>query len=188
MIESDSADRRWHTDRADTRGFRMATLYVGNLSYSTTEAELVKLFRRYGKVVKVAVPVDRQTMKGRGFAFVEMPDEDDARTATRNLNNTRLGGRKIVVNRAKEGAMAAAAAQASLPQQKQVRRGAPPPTTEKPPMLSLTLAIDPGSASVDEIAAVLEALHRLHFAFGGDGFDFEDGGFSITPAGAEVHQ
>jgi RNA recognition motif-containing protein len=76
-------------------------LYVGNLSFSTTEAELEELFAQHGNVESVKVITDRETGRSRGFAFVEM-DESAAGEAIRALDGRDMGGRKLRVNEAQE--------------------------------------------------------------------------------------
>ena len=73
-------------------------LFVGNLSFKTTEQELEEAFSRCGKVVSVALPVDRETGRKRGFGFVEMETQEEAEAAIRDFNGQTLGGRQIVVN------------------------------------------------------------------------------------------
>ncbi len=75
-------------------------IYVGNLPFSATEAEIQKLFAEHGEVVSVALPTDRETGRPRGFGFVEMPD-DAARKAIAALNGRDFGGRTLNVNEAK---------------------------------------------------------------------------------------
>ncbi|HVS09399.1 MAG TPA: RNA-binding protein [Planctomycetota bacterium] len=78
-------------------------LYVGNLSYSTTESDLRALFEADGrKVGEVAIISDRTTGQPRGFAFVTMASEDDARKAVEALNGADLDGRSLRVNEAQE--------------------------------------------------------------------------------------
>jgi RNA recognition motif-containing protein len=76
-------------------------LYVGNLPFSTTEAELRDLFGRHGSVESVKVITDRETGRSRGFAFVEM-DANGAGEAIRALDGTDMGGRSLRVNEAQE--------------------------------------------------------------------------------------
>ena len=73
-------------------------LYVGNLSYSVTEEELVTLFSGYGSVDTVKLITDRDTGKMKGFAFVEMMEENDAVSAVEGLNGREVSGRQIVVD------------------------------------------------------------------------------------------
>ncbi len=81
----------------------MATkLFVGRLSYSTTEQTLQDLFSEYGEVVSVAIIMDRETNRSKGFAFVEMADADAAQAAIKALDNKEIDGRSVVVNIAKE--------------------------------------------------------------------------------------
>ena len=77
-------------------------LYVGNISFSSTEADLKDLFGRHGAVESVAVVTDRETGRSRGFAFVEMEEAHAAQDAIRALDGTDLGGRTIKVNEAQD--------------------------------------------------------------------------------------
>jgi RNA recognition motif-containing protein len=76
-------------------------LYVGNLSYSATEAELRELFSEVGTVVSVNLISDRETGKPRGFAFVEMQTDEDAAAAIEELNGRELRARNITVAEAR---------------------------------------------------------------------------------------
>jgi cold-inducible RNA-binding protein len=76
-------------------------LYVGNLSFSTTEEALQNEFSAHGQVDEVAVISDRETGRPRGFAFVTMSNDGEARAAIESLNGTELDGRTITVNEAK---------------------------------------------------------------------------------------
>ncbi len=78
----------------------MKKLYVGNLSFSTTEDELRTVFENHGSVASVNVITDRETGRARGFAFVEMEDASAADTAMQALDGSDLGGRNIKVNEA----------------------------------------------------------------------------------------
>ena len=73
-------------------------LFVGNLSYNTTEDSLEGLFTQVGPVDSVRVMRDMTTGRSRGFGFVEMQSEDDARNAIEKFNDTELDGRRIAVN------------------------------------------------------------------------------------------
>lgn len=75
-------------------------LYVGNLSFSSTEEDLKGLFTSHGTVESVAVITDRETGRPRGFAFVEMSDEASAQNAIRALDGKDFGGRPLKVNEA----------------------------------------------------------------------------------------
>lgn len=84
----------------------MATrLYVGNLPYSTTEDELKRLFSQAGTVDSVTMPLERETGRPRGFAFVEMASDQDAENAINMFNGYMLDGRALRVNVAKEREM-----------------------------------------------------------------------------------
>ena len=76
-------------------------LYVGNLPFETGEAELQELFARAGTVETVKVMRDMATGRARGFAFVEMSNDDEARKAISELNEFQLGGRGLTVNEAR---------------------------------------------------------------------------------------
>lgn len=77
-------------------------LYVGNLSYSTTEEALSDLFAQYGEIVSTAVIKDRATGQSKGFGFVELTDEAAAEKAITDLNGKEFEGRRIRVNVAEE--------------------------------------------------------------------------------------
>lgn len=79
----------------------MKSIFVGNLSFSTTEDELRSLFAGYGSVQRVSIMIDRDTQRSRGFAFVEMGDDDEAQAAIAKINGTTLGGRTLNVNEAR---------------------------------------------------------------------------------------
>ena len=76
-------------------------LYVGNLPYTTGEAELQELFSRAGTVESVRVMRDAATGRARGFAFVEMATDEEAQKAARELNEFQMGGRPLTVNEAR---------------------------------------------------------------------------------------
>lgn len=73
-------------------------LYVGNLSYDTTEEDLRELFSGAGTVTSVALIKDRETKRSKGFAFVEMGSQSEAEEAIKSFNGTRLDDREIKVN------------------------------------------------------------------------------------------
>jgi RNA recognition motif-containing protein len=77
-------------------------LYVGKLPYSTTDQNLTELFGQYGQVLSARVIRDRETGRSKGFGFVEISDEQEARAAISALNNTPLEGQSIIVNEARE--------------------------------------------------------------------------------------
>jgi cold-inducible RNA-binding protein len=76
-------------------------LYVGNLSFETTENDLQDLFEQHGAVSEVNLMMDRMTGKSRGFAFVTMNDDAQATAATGALNGRELNGRTLTVNEAR---------------------------------------------------------------------------------------
>jgi RNA recognition motif-containing protein len=76
-------------------------LYVGNLSFETTENDLQDLFEQHGKVAEVSLMMDRMTGKSRGFAFVTMNDTTEANAAMAAINGKEIGGRALSVNEAR---------------------------------------------------------------------------------------
>jgi RNA recognition motif-containing protein len=79
----------------------MAKIYVGNLPFTASEADVRSLFSQHGTVESVALPTDRETGRPRGFGFVEMPQADAAR-AIEALNNFSMNGRPLRVNEAQD--------------------------------------------------------------------------------------
>lgn len=76
-------------------------IYVGNLAFSTTEADVQELFSQHGEVSSVVLPMDRETGRPRGFGFVEMTEDGQAREAIEAINGQEFGGRRLTVNEAK---------------------------------------------------------------------------------------
>ncbi len=76
-------------------------LYVGNLSYATTDQELQDLFAQHGTVQSANVVTDRYTERSRGFGFVEMGSGEEAQQAMEALNGSDFQGRNLVVNEAR---------------------------------------------------------------------------------------
>jgi RNA recognition motif-containing protein len=79
----------------------MTNIFVGNLSYATTESELEAAFSPYGAIERVSIIRDRDTGQSRGFAFVEMANAQEAEKAVQALNGTDLNGRTMNVNEAR---------------------------------------------------------------------------------------
>ena len=77
-------------------------IYVGNLSYSTTEETLRNQFSQFGEVETVTIIMDKITNRSKGFGFVEMTDDEAARDAISTLNQKAIDGRKVRVNEAEE--------------------------------------------------------------------------------------
>src|SRR3989454_8161157 len=76
-------------------------LFVGNLSFNTTEGDVLDLFKQVGNVQKCELIVDKFTSKSRGFAFVEMGSQEEATKAIADLNGKELDGRALTVNEAR---------------------------------------------------------------------------------------
>ncbi|MCC7462188.1 MAG: RNA-binding protein [Gammaproteobacteria bacterium] len=79
----------------------MAKIYVGNLPFSASEADIRALFSQHGEVQSVSLPTDRETGRPRGFGFVEM-SQADAGKAIQSLNGYNMGGRPLRVNEAQD--------------------------------------------------------------------------------------
>jgi cold-inducible RNA-binding protein len=79
----------------------MTNIFVGNLSFQTTQDELQAAFAQYGSVERVNIVTDRDTGQPRGFAFVEMTDRSAAETAIAQLNGADMNGRALNVNEAR---------------------------------------------------------------------------------------
>jgi cold-inducible RNA-binding protein len=80
----------------------MATkLYVGNLSFQTTEGDLQRMFEQAGRVVSCSIIMDKFTNKSRGFGFVEMSSQEEATKAIAEYNGKDMDGRALTVNEAK---------------------------------------------------------------------------------------
>lgn len=73
-------------------------LYVGNLSYDTTENDLRDLFKQAGEIQEITLVTDRFTSQPKGFGFVQMVNQVDAEKAIRMFNDQELGGRRLIVN------------------------------------------------------------------------------------------
>lgn len=79
----------------------MKNIFVGNLSFNTSEDELRQIFEAFGQVDRVSILTDRETGRSRGFAFVEMSNTEEGDKAIAGLNGSQLGGRTINVNEAR---------------------------------------------------------------------------------------
>jgi RNA recognition motif-containing protein len=73
-------------------------IYVGNLSWSMTDDDLSNLFSQYGAVTSAKILKEKNTGRSKGFGFVEMEDEEAAKTAIATLNESEVQGRKLIVN------------------------------------------------------------------------------------------
>lgn len=73
-------------------------IYVGNLSWSMTDEDLNSLFAEYGTVSSAKILKDKMSGRSKGFGFVEMEDDEAAKSAIANLNETEIQGRKLIVN------------------------------------------------------------------------------------------
>jgi RNA recognition motif-containing protein len=79
----------------------MVNIYVGNLAWGCTNDDLMQLFSQHGTVARAQVILDRETGRSRGFGFVEMANEAEAKTAVEALNNFNFQGRPLTVNEAR---------------------------------------------------------------------------------------
>lgn len=79
----------------------MKNLFIGNMSFQTTESDLRALVEPFGQITRVHVAMDRETGRSRGFAFVEMPNDEEAAKVIAALDGKELGGRNLKVNEAR---------------------------------------------------------------------------------------
>lgn len=90
------------TSRQKTKRIKLGmNIYVGNLPYSTTPDDLREVFAAFGEVAAARIVNDRETGRAKGFGFVEMPNDEEAKKAIEALNGNDIGGRKAVVNEAR---------------------------------------------------------------------------------------
>ncbi len=77
-------------------------IYVGNLSYGISEDDLKEAFEKFGEVNSAKIITDKYSGRSKGFGFIEMPNDNEAKEAIENLNGTDLKGRNVMVNQARE--------------------------------------------------------------------------------------
>ena len=87
--------------RKDRKEGTLKNIFVGNLSFNTSEDELRQIFETYGQVERVSILTDRETGRSRGFGFVEMTNPEEGEKAITGLNGSQFGGRTINVNEAR---------------------------------------------------------------------------------------
>lgn len=97
--------------KTEKRG-NLKNIFVGNLSFNTSEDELRQLFEPYGHVERASILTDRETGRSRGFGFVEMTNDEEGEKAIAGLNGAQLGGRTINVNEARPKAERASSGRA----------------------------------------------------------------------------
>ncbi|MFT5527817.1 MAG: RNA recognition motif-containing protein [Pirellulaceae bacterium] len=79
----------------------MTSIYVGKLAFTATEDDVRQAFEAYGQVDDVNIVMDRETGRSRGFAFVQMQNDEEAQNAIEKVNNADVAGRSVVVNEAR---------------------------------------------------------------------------------------
>jgi cold-inducible RNA-binding protein len=101
-FEADPESKMWVDDALSSGDAKMGKkLYVGNLSFKTTDGDLEQLFSQYGSVQSALVVQDKATGRSRGFGFVEMGSDQEAQAAIAALNGKESDGRALTVNEAK---------------------------------------------------------------------------------------
>ena len=122
-------------------------LFVGNLPYDVTESDLREFFSPIGPLSTVIVPMDRDTGKPRGFAFIEFSEREQADEATRRLNNQPLKGRNVTINEARARESRSGPAPSTRPSMRpSVRPGGGyprPGTSARPSPAAMDLDADP---------------------------------------------
>ena len=78
-------------------------IYVGSLHFKMNEAELKEIFEEYGEVTSAKIIIDKYSGKSKGFGFVEMPNDAEAKKAIEELNGAEVSGRNIIVNESSKG-------------------------------------------------------------------------------------
>lgn len=106
------------------------SIYIGNLPYDATEDQVVDLFKPFGEVNRAALVKDRETGRPRGFGFVEMPNDDEARAAIEGLSGKDYEGRPLTVNEARNRSAQRNSANLSRSAQKDDQANAPTSTGE----------------------------------------------------------
>ena len=101
MIHVPRAVRAHNTPSTQEKHIMAVRLFIGNLPYDVTEAELRAHFAAVGPLASLALPTDRETGRPRGFAFVEFRERADAEEAIHHLNNQAFKGRQLAVNEAR---------------------------------------------------------------------------------------
>jgi cold-inducible RNA-binding protein len=103
MIEDRRGVRVFRTDGGsqDQGEASMKSLFVGNMNFQTSESDLRALFEPFGQVTRVHMAMDRETGRARGFAFVEMPNDEEAAKAIAGLDGKEAAGRNLKVNEAR---------------------------------------------------------------------------------------
>jgi RNA recognition motif-containing protein len=103
MMEDRRGVRVFRTDGGsqDQGEASMKSLFVGNMNFQTSESDLRALFEPFGQVTRVHMAMDRETGRARGFAFVEMPNDEEAAKAIAGLDGKEAGGRNLKVNEAR---------------------------------------------------------------------------------------
>jgi len=77
-------------------------IFVAGLPYDLDDAELVEIFEKFGEIASAKVAMDRETGKSKGFAFIDMPNKEEAMDAIESLNNLSLGKKPLVVKEAED--------------------------------------------------------------------------------------
>jgi hypothetical protein len=99
-LRTPAKQRQFALVRKEKRG-TLKNIFVGNLSFNTSEDELRQIFEPYGQVERVSILTDRDTGRSRGFGFVEMANAEEGEKAIAGLNGSQIGGRTINVNEAR---------------------------------------------------------------------------------------
>ncbi len=93
--------RRGRSGQSSAKVRAVKNIYIGNLPFSATEAEIRQLFEGYGSVSRIHLVTDRDTGRPRGFGFVDMDNDGEADAAMKGLNGSDMGGRTLTVNEAR---------------------------------------------------------------------------------------
>lgn len=107
-------------------------LFIGNLSYDTSESELREIFAEFEPILEFVRPINRDTGQPRGFAFVTLKDHETGEAAIEALNGKSLGGRQIAINEAEERSNSRPPQNRYRPVEEDVTSGAAPRVDDRP--------------------------------------------------------
>ncbi|HLP54518.1 MAG TPA: RNA-binding protein [Fluviicola sp.] len=137
----------------------MTSIFVAKLDFNTTDEELKSLFERHGRVNRVTIAKDRETGKPRGFAFVEMPNEQEAEAAIEALDNASVNGRTIAVKKADDrGSKPAGGGSNDRPQRPDFRPNNDRPAGDRPTFNKRTDEVPPMRPGFDSDDVIPDVL------------------------------
>ncbi|MEM6278369.1 MAG: RNA-binding protein [Verrucomicrobiota bacterium] len=107
-------------------------LFIGNLSYDTSESELREIFAEFEPILELVRPINRETGQPRGFAFITLKDEETGEEAIEKLNGAELGGRQLAINEAEDRGGPRPPRQRYRSEEEDITSGAAPRVDDRP--------------------------------------------------------